>query len=239
MDVRNLITVEIEKLAEKLETGWDEDGDDETHGGKRNGKGEEEAPSEEKEAEVSEENQKAEELVDKVETKKDSEEKEELPIEEASQEEAKEETAEKNETAEPQQEEAEITVTEDNKEIAQRNDQEPKEENNVSDIESEPNTDKKEEAKAYNDAVDSPPLYEETGHDHSSEKTSFIDEMIMDNMTALVVGNVVAFIVAMLAIKFFISFVTKYGFKAFGWYRIIVGGVILAMLLTGHNLTIV
>ncbi|MBQ3122182.1 MAG: undecaprenyl-diphosphate phosphatase [Bacteroidaceae bacterium] len=64
-------------------------------------------------------------------------------------------------------------------------------------------------------------------------------EMIMDNMTTLVVGNVVAFIVAMLAIKFFISFVTKYGFKAFGWYRIIVGGVILAMLLTGHNLTIV
>ena len=64
-------------------------------------------------------------------------------------------------------------------------------------------------------------------------------EMIMDNMTNIVVGNVVAFIVAMLAIKFFISFVTKYGFKAFGWYRIIVGGVILAMLLTGHNLTIV
>lgn len=64
-------------------------------------------------------------------------------------------------------------------------------------------------------------------------------EMIMDNMTTLVVGNLVAFIVAMLAIKFFISFVSKYGFKAFGWYRIIVGGVILAMLLTGHNLTII
>jgi undecaprenyl-diphosphatase len=63
-------------------------------------------------------------------------------------------------------------------------------------------------------------------------------EMIMDNMTTLVVGNVVAFIVAMLAIKFFISFVTKYGFKAFGWYRIIVGGLILALLFTGHNLTI-
>lgn len=64
-------------------------------------------------------------------------------------------------------------------------------------------------------------------------------EMIMDNMTTLVVGNLVAFIVAMLAIKFFISFVSKYGFKAFGWYRIIVGGIILIMLLTGHNLTIV
>ncbi|MBQ5662871.1 MAG: undecaprenyl-diphosphate phosphatase [Bacteroidaceae bacterium] len=64
-------------------------------------------------------------------------------------------------------------------------------------------------------------------------------EMIMNNMTTLVVGNFVAFVVAMLAIKFFISFVTKYGFKAFGWYRIVVGGAILAMLLTGHNLTIV
>ena len=52
-------------------------------------------------------------------------------------------------------------------------------------------------------------------------------EIITANMEALLVGNVVAFIVAMLAIKFFISFVTKYGFAAFGWYRIIVGGVIL------------
>ena len=64
-------------------------------------------------------------------------------------------------------------------------------------------------------------------------------ELIMDNMTTLIIGNVVAFIVALLAIKFFISFVQKYGFKAFGWYRIIVGGIILVMLLTGHNLTIV
>ena len=64
-------------------------------------------------------------------------------------------------------------------------------------------------------------------------------QILNDNLVTLLVGNVVAFIVAMLAIKFFISFVTKYGFKAFGWYRIIVGGAILAMLFTGHNLTIV
>jgi undecaprenyl-diphosphatase len=60
----------------------------------------------------------------------------------------------------------------------------------------------------------------------------------MDNMSTLVVGNVVAFIVALLAIKFFISFVTKYGFKAFGWYRIVVGGAILVMLMMGYDLTI-
>ena len=63
-------------------------------------------------------------------------------------------------------------------------------------------------------------------------------QILKENLGTLIIGNVVAFIVAMLAIKFFISFVTKYGFKAFGWYRIIVGGIILAMLFTGHNLTI-
>ena len=64
-------------------------------------------------------------------------------------------------------------------------------------------------------------------------------EIIKDNLATLLVGNIVAFIVALLAIKFFINFVTKYGFKAFGWYRIVVGGIILAMMLAGHNLTIV
>lgn len=64
-------------------------------------------------------------------------------------------------------------------------------------------------------------------------------DIILDNLSALIIGNVVAFAVALLAIKFFISFVTKYGFKAFGWYRIIVGGLILILWLTGHNLEIV
>ena len=63
-------------------------------------------------------------------------------------------------------------------------------------------------------------------------------EILQQNLQALIVGNVVAFVVALLAIKFFIAFVTKYGFKAFGWYRIIVGAVILIMLLTGHELTL-
>ncbi len=62
--------------------------------------------------------------------------------------------------------------------------------------------------------------------------------IIINNLGTLLLGNAVAFIVAMLAIKFFIGFVTKYGFKAFGWYRIIIGTAILAMLFTGHNLTI-
>jgi len=63
-------------------------------------------------------------------------------------------------------------------------------------------------------------------------------ELITDNLATLIVGNVVAFIVALLAIKFFINFVSKHGFKAFGWYRIIIGGAILIMLGCGVNLQI-
>lgn len=57
---------------------------------------------------------------------------------------------------------------------------------------------------------------------------------ITENLDALLIGNVVAFFVAMLAIKFFISFLTKYGFKVFGYYRIIIGIIILSMWALGH-----
>ncbi len=59
------------------------------------------------------------------------------------------------------------------------------------------------------------------------------------NITMLLVGCAVAFIVALLAMKWFVDFLAKYGFKAFGWYRIVVGGIILAMLLMGYDLAIV
>ncbi len=62
--------------------------------------------------------------------------------------------------------------------------------------------------------------------------------VIMDNVGTLLLGNVVAFVVALAAIKFFINFLTKYGFRIFGWYRIVVGTLILILLLTGHELTI-
>ena len=45
----------------------------------------------------------------------------------------------------------------------------------------------------------------------------------------LIFGNVVAFIVALIAIKSFIGFLNKYGFKGFGWYRIIVGGILILL----------
>ncbi|MBO5272770.1 MAG: undecaprenyl-diphosphate phosphatase [Muribaculaceae bacterium] len=63
-------------------------------------------------------------------------------------------------------------------------------------------------------------------------------DSIVNKLDTLIIGNVVAFIVALLAIKFFINFVSKHGFKAFGWYRIIVGGAILIMLACGLDLQI-
>lgn len=55
----------------------------------------------------------------------------------------------------------------------------------------------------------------------------------------LIVGNVVAFIVALLAIKSFITFLTRHGFRIFGVYRIVVGGIILILYYMGVGLTIV
>lgn len=70
-----------------------------------------------------------------------------------------------------------------------------------------------------------------------SSDTGF--ELLKENVGVLLIGNIVAFIVALLAIKFFIEYVTKYGFKLFGWYRIALGGILLILLLTGHELTII
>lgn len=49
-----------------------------------------------------------------------------------------------------------------------------------------------------------------------------------DNTRMFIIGNVVAFIVAVIAIKFFIGIIKKYGFKPWGWYRIIAGILLLA-----------
>ena len=63
-------------------------------------------------------------------------------------------------------------------------------------------------------------------------------QSLTENINLLIVGNVVAFIVAMIAIKFFISFLTKYGFKMFGYYRIVVGVIILVLLGLGYDLKV-
>jgi undecaprenyl-diphosphatase len=55
-------------------------------------------------------------------------------------------------------------------------------------------------------------------------------ELIMksqENITMFILGNVIAFIVAILAIKFFIGIIKQYGFKPWGWYRIVMGSFLL------------
>jgi undecaprenyl-diphosphatase len=56
-----------------------------------------------------------------------------------------------------------------------------------------------------------------------------------DQINLLIVGNVVAFIVAWIAIRSFIGFLTKHGFKVFGYYRIVVGLVILILYYSGYS----
>lgn len=54
-----------------------------------------------------------------------------------------------------------------------------------------------------------------------------------EHVKLLVIGNIVAFIVAILAIKFFIGFLQKHGFRLFGWYRIIAGIILLILIWQG------
>lgn len=60
-----------------------------------------------------------------------------------------------------------------------------------------------------------------------------------NQLQILAFGNVVAFIVALLAIKSFIGYLNKNGFRIFGWYRIFAGAVIIILLLSGHSLSII
>lgn len=61
---------------------------------------------------------------------------------------------------------------------------------------------------------------------------------VMEDVSILLVGNLVAFVVAMIAIKGFITYLTKHGFKMFGWYRIAVGLIIITLYSLGINLEV-
>ena len=58
------------------------------------------------------------------------------------------------------------------------------------------------------------------------------------NISILAIGNVIGFLVAIVAIKGFISFLTKHGFRLFGYYRIIVGLIIITMIFVRGNIFI-
>ena len=60
-----------------------------------------------------------------------------------------------------------------------------------------------------------------------------------NDLGILALGNVIAFVVAWLAIKAFITYLTRYGFKVFGIYRIALGLIILLLYALGYNLHMV
>ncbi len=60
-----------------------------------------------------------------------------------------------------------------------------------------------------------------------------------DEYFPLIIGNVIAFLVAILAMRSFVNFLTRHGFKLFGWYRIFVGAIILILLALGIDLEVV
>lgn len=60
------------------------------------------------------------------------------------------------------------------------------------------------------------------------------DGIASGDVKILLLGNTIAFIVAILAIKFFISYLQKHGFRLFGWYRIVVGIVVLILVFSGR-----
>ncbi len=64
----------------------------------------------------------------------------------------------------------------------------------------------------------------------------FKDDSVMpfESASILLVGSMLAFVVALLAIKFFISLLQRFGFRGFGYYRIVLGAVILVLLYTGR-----
>lgn len=60
-----------------------------------------------------------------------------------------------------------------------------------------------------------------------------------EEIKLLAIGNIIAFIVALLAIKTFITFLERRGFQLFGWYRILIGGVIIILIVSGHDLKVI
>lgn len=176
-DVRDLIEQKLRQLRDGVESENDED--DDVGGGKRNGSPDEAEITSEKGREEKTADNTVEDTVDREDGKEYSEEKAE---------EHTEETAEVQEDIEALQEDSKETVQKTGEQVNQEEYVEIKEENNGPDKGSEPSndkvTEKATEAKTYNDAVDSPPLFEvrESKKQTDTSTVSFIDEVIMDNM---------------------------------------------------------
>ncbi|MCX7696771.1 MAG: undecaprenyl-diphosphate phosphatase [Bacteroidales bacterium] len=64
-------------------------------------------------------------------------------------------------------------------------------------------------------------------------------EVLLDpfHLKLIILGNFISFIIAILVIKSFISFLVKFGFKFFGWYRIILSMIFLILMNAGITFT--
>lgn len=82
-----------------------------------------------------------------------------------------------------------------------------------------------------------PTMFAATAKSLYDEKELILEST--DKIPLLLLGNAVAFIVALFAIKFFINILTKYGFKVFGYYRIALGLLLLILLLLNVDLAMV
>ena len=178
-DIRDAIAIELERLGEKLENEWDEDGDDDTRGGKRNGKPGDEDAAEEKQAEETAEENPDEEELSEEETKEDSEREEEKSADEKSQD-AKEEVGKENASDEAQQEQTEENAL-DKEELAQDEKEALNEENDGTKENEEPSTDKKKQERSQDGAIDIPVIIEES-ESVKADKISFLDEIILDKI---------------------------------------------------------
>jgi undecaprenyl-diphosphatase len=65
------------------------------------------------------------------------------------------------------------------------------------------------------------------------------DHITGENLGILIIGNIIAFIIAMIAIKSFVTYLATHGFKIFGYYRIVVGMIIIIMYVLGIELNVV
>lgn len=63
------------------------------------------------------------------------------------------------------------------------------------------------------------------------------NEFYSDQIRILIIGNIVAFIVAMLSMRLFINYLTRHGFRVFGYYRILAGSLVLVLYFLGYKFT--
>ncbi|MBL7962681.1 MAG: undecaprenyl-diphosphate phosphatase [Flavobacteriales bacterium] len=82
-----------------------------------------------------------------------------------------------------------------------------------------------------------PTMFAATGYKLFSGLRKDPDLFLGQGVTHLILGNIVAFVVAALAIRFLITYLQRHDLKLFGWYRIVLGGLVLGLLWAGFDLS--